>query len=61
MLRDYDEELRLLEEWLINPRIDEDCIVVAGTKYSMIPDIKKEFEASREEEIANFEDVFPWT
>jgi len=24
MLRDHDKELRLLEEWLINPRIDED-------------------------------------
>jgi hypothetical protein len=56
MLRYYDEELRLLKEWLINSRIDEYYIVVAGTKSSMIPDIKKEFEASREEKIADFEE-----
>jgi len=32
MLMDYDEELILLEEWLVNPRIDEDCIIVADTE-----------------------------
>jgi hypothetical protein len=50
MLRDCDEELRLLEEWLINPRIDEDFIVVAGTNSSMIHDINDGFKASRGEE-----------
>jgi len=39
-----------MKEWLINPRIDEDCIVIARTNYSMIPNIKKEFKASRGEE-----------
>jgi hypothetical protein len=40
MLTDYDEELRLLEEWLISSKIDEDCIVVANTEYSMIYDMR---------------------
>jgi hypothetical protein len=29
MLTDYDEELRLLEEWLVNPKIEEECIAIA--------------------------------
>jgi hypothetical protein len=45
MLRGFEEELRLLEEWLVNPRIGEDYIVVADTKYSMIYDLREEFEA----------------
>jgi hypothetical protein len=36
MLMDYDEELRLLEEWLVSPRIDEDCITVADTEHPRI-------------------------
>jgi hypothetical protein len=56
MLTDYDEELRLLEEWLINPKIEGDCIVVADTKSSMIHDLREEFEASRgEEEVIIFQ------
>jgi hypothetical protein len=40
---DYDEELTILEEWLINPRIDEECIFVVRTNSSMIHDIKEGF------------------
>jgi hypothetical protein len=41
MLMDYDEELRLLEEWLVNPNIEEDYIIVMDTKYPRIPNMKE--------------------
>jgi hypothetical protein len=28
ILKDYDEELRLLEEWLVSPNMNEDCMMM---------------------------------
>jgi hypothetical protein len=33
MLMDYEEELRLLEEWLDNPKGERDCLIVADIEY----------------------------
>jgi hypothetical protein len=37
MLMDYEEELRLLEEWIERPKEGEYCITVADKKYPRIP------------------------
>jgi len=44
---DFDEELKLLKEWLVNPNVVEDCIEIADRKH----EDEEMLEASNEFEI----------